>query len=92
MGETKELKDVLTELGLNDQHMANIQLSVMYRTLFISWQISPSYYLTCMTGYSETKVDESLFDRLANDDALREKLSAPTKMVYGVRILSRRLY
>ena len=37
MGETKELKDVLTELGLNDQHMANIQLSVMYRTLFISW-------------------------------------------------------
>ena len=90
-GETKKRKDVFSELGLSEDRIANLELRVMNGVLHLSWQISPSYYINCMTDYSEVKIDESIFDRMANDDALRDKLSNPNKMVYGVRILSHRL-
>ena len=94
-GQTKSRKEVFNELGLNDDQIDNLEYDIAGRVLFLSWQISPTYFISCMTGYqrefSDDEIDRLLSGELDDDDSLRDKMSAPDRMIYGVRILSRRM-
>ena len=94
-GETKSRESVFTTLGLNGDQIDNLEYDMSGRVLFLSWRISPSYFLSCMTGYlrefSDDEIDRMLSRKLDDDDALLDKMSDPDRMIYGVRITSQRM-
>ena len=75
-GETKPRAQVFRELGLDELRVRDFRQEGINMVAFLSWQVSPSYDIACMTA--------------TNDGVLTEvALSNPSRSVYGVRLLKR---
>ena len=75
-GETKPRSQVFRELGLDESRVRDFRQVGVNMTAFLTWQVSPSYDISCMTATNDGVVTEA---------ALKD----PARKVYGVRLLKR---
>jgi hypothetical protein len=75
-GESYPRAKVFQTLNLNDTRLRDFRQSGIMAVVFLTWQVSPSYDICCMTAINDS-----------GNDGL--ELTDPKRKVYGIRLLSR---
>jgi hypothetical protein len=75
-GESYPREKVFRELKLNDARVRDFREFGKGRVVFLTWQVSPSYDLSCMTAVNDR-----------DNDGLT--MTDPKRKVYGIRLVSR---
>ena len=75
-GATRPRKEVFAALGLDEARVRDFRSAGINMVEFLTWQVSPSYDLSCMTS-------------VHGDDRRVAALTDPSRAVYGVRLHKR---
>lgn len=75
-GTSLPLKDVFAALEIDLGRLGKPEASGFHHVVFLSWQVSPSYLLTCMTA-----INDSRNDGVGYTD--------PERQLYGIRLVPR---
>ena len=75
-GKAYPREQVFKALGLEDGRLRDFRESGFNHVVFLTWQVSPSYDIVCMTA-------------LGDPDAAELKFDDPKRKVYGIRLVKR---
>jgi hypothetical protein len=75
-GEAYPREDVFKALGIKESRLRDKRGGGLYKVVFTSWQISPSYDLSYMTASNDKSQKDVDFD-------------SPKRLIYGIRIVKR---
>lgn len=75
-GESRPRETVFKALGIDDGRVRDFRTSRVNSVAFLSWQVSPSYDIVCMTGTNDP-----------GNDGL--EMTDPRRKVYGIRLIRR---
>lgn len=75
-GESLPRGDVFNTLAIEDKRIRGFREYAEDRVVFLTWQVSPSYDISCMTATNDH-----------DNDGL--KMTDPKRKVYGIRLLRR---
>jgi hypothetical protein len=76
-GESRPRGEVFKALGIENSRARNFRTSSAHSVVFLDWQVSPSYDISCMTAVNDPE-----------NDGL--EMTDPKRKVYGIRLLKRR--